>query len=70
MTSVTAGVPGRRHKLIRYLRTATGIVAFFLLTEFITRLEIVPPIYLPRASIVVERMVGLLFNPTFLGQVG
>ena len=70
MTSLTAGVPGRRHKLIRYLRLATGIVAFFLLAEFITRLEIVPPIYLPRASIVVERMVSLLFNPTFLGQVG
>ena len=70
MTSVRESVPGRRHKPIRYLRLAAGIVAFFLLTEFITRLEIVPPIYLPRASIVIEKMVGLLFNPTFLGHVG
>src|SRR5262249_37581854 len=34
-----------------------------------TRLELVPPIYLPRASTVVRRMVELLQDPKFLRHV-
>jgi NitT/TauT family transport system permease protein len=70
MASDTASVPGSGRNLLRYLRLAAGIVAFFLVAEFITRLEIVPPIYLPRASVVVERIVGLLSEPAFLVHVG
>jgi len=37
--------------------------------EFVTRLELVPPIYLPRASTVVRRMIELLQDPKFLRHV-
>ncbi len=51
------------------LRVAVGIFIFFLILEFVTRLELVPPIYLPRASTVVHRMVELLQDPKFLRHV-
>ena len=51
------------------LRVGLGIFAFFLILEFVTRLELVPPVYLPRASTVVRRMVELLQDPKFLGHV-
>jgi NitT/TauT family transport system permease protein len=51
------------------LRVALGIFIFFLILEFVTRLELVPPIYLPRASTVVRRMVELLQDPKFLRHV-
>jgi NitT/TauT family transport system permease protein len=50
-------------------RIVAGIVAFFLVLEFITSLGLVPAIYLPRASTVVERMAELLVDPKFLKQV-
>ena len=51
------------------LRIIVGIFAFFLVLEFITSLGLVPAIYLPRASTVVERMLELLADPKFLKQV-
>jgi NitT/TauT family transport system permease protein len=51
------------------LRVALGIFIFFLILEFVTRLELVPPIYLPRASTVVRRMIELLQDPKFLRHV-
>lgn len=51
------------------LRVVLGILIFFLILEFVTRLELVPPIYLPRASTVVRRMVELLQDPKFLRHV-
>ncbi len=42
---------------------------FFLLAEFLTRMEIVPPIYLPRASTIVLRMAELARDPAFLANV-
>jgi NitT/TauT family transport system permease protein len=54
----------------RYLRMAAGIVGFFVILEFVTALEILPPVYLPRASTVLMRMVGLLGDPSFLHHVG
>ena len=47
-----------------------GIVGFFLVLEFVTRLELVPPVYLPRASTVLLRMVELMQDPQFLRHVG
>ena len=51
------------------LRVALGIFIFFLILEFVTRLELVSPIYLPRASTVVRRMIELLQDPKFLRHV-
>ena len=51
------------------LRVVLGILIFFLILELVTRLELVPPIYLPRASTVVRRMVELLHDPKFLSHV-
>jgi NitT/TauT family transport system permease protein len=51
------------------LRVVLGIFIFFLILEFVTRLELVPPIYLPRASTVVRRMAELLQDPKFLSHV-
>jgi NitT/TauT family transport system permease protein len=51
------------------LRAVIGVVAFFVLVEFITSLELVPAIYLPRASTVVYRMIALLQDPKFLNNV-
>jgi NitT/TauT family transport system permease protein len=51
------------------MRVALGIILFFLVVEFITRLELVPPLYLPRASTVVHRMMVLLQDLKFLKNV-
>jgi NitT/TauT family transport system permease protein len=50
-------------------RVVAGVLIFFLAAEVVTRLEIVPPIYLPRASTVLYRMFALLQDPSFLRQV-
>jgi hypothetical protein len=50
-------------------RVLFGIFIFFLILELVTRLELVPPIYLPRASTVVRRIVELLQDPKFLSHV-
>ena len=57
------------HRAATAFRVALGIFVFFLILEFVTRLELVPPIYLPRASTVVHRMVELLQDPKFLEHV-
>jgi NitT/TauT family transport system permease protein len=51
-------------------RAVVGVVGFFLIIEFITSLELVPPIYLPRGSTVLYRMLELLQDPKFLTNVG
>jgi len=48
----------------------TGAVVFFLILEGVTRLEVVPPIYLPRASLVLSRIGELAHDPAFLRHVG
>jgi NitT/TauT family transport system permease protein len=61
-----ASVLGRAGTVVRI---TLGIVAFLLVAEFVTRLELVPPIYLPRASTVVLRILELSLDPKFLGNV-
>jgi NitT/TauT family transport system permease protein len=51
------------------VRVVAGVLIFFLAAELVTRLEIVPPIYLPRASTVLYRMFDLLRDPGFLRHV-
>jgi NitT/TauT family transport system permease protein len=51
------------------IRTVAGVAVFFLAAEFVTSLELVPPIYLPRASTVLVRMLELLADPKFLLNV-
>jgi NitT/TauT family transport system permease protein len=51
-------------------RALGGVAAFFLVAQFVTSLEIVPSIYLPRASTVVYRMVELARDPGFLVNLG
>jgi NitT/TauT family transport system permease protein len=75
--TATASLPevvaGRGRPIVMHAgaaaRVATGILVFFLILEFITRLELVPPLYLPRASTVVHRMAELLADPKFLKNV-
>jgi NitT/TauT family transport system permease protein len=50
-------------------RGLAGFAVFFLAAEFITTLELVPAIYLPRASTVLLRMLALLHDPRFLLNV-
>jgi NitT/TauT family transport system permease protein len=50
----------------RLARGLVGAVACFALAEAFTRLELVDPRYLPRASTVLVRMVGLLGQAEFL----
>jgi NitT/TauT family transport system permease protein len=61
--------PALRQAAAAFARMVAGIAAFFLFVEFITRLELVPPIYLPRASTVLWRMVELMRDPSFLQHV-
>jgi NitT/TauT family transport system permease protein len=61
--------PSLVHRAATACRVALGIFIFFLILEFVTSLELVPPIYLPRASTVVHRMVELLQDPKFLKHV-
>jgi NitT/TauT family transport system permease protein len=63
-----AGI-GSRHPVATVARVVLGVAAFVLLVEFVTRLELVPPIYLPRASTVILRIVELVQDPAFLGHV-
>jgi NitT/TauT family transport system permease protein len=51
------------------VRLIAGVLIFFLAAELVTRLEIVPPIYLPRASTVVYRVFALVQDPGFLRHV-
>jgi NitT/TauT family transport system permease protein len=50
-------------------RAVAGVLAFFLIAEFIASLELVPSIYLPRASTVVYRMIELMQDAKFLKNV-
>jgi NitT/TauT family transport system permease protein len=61
--------PSLVHHTATAFRVASGIFIFFLILEFVTSLELVPPVYLPRASTVVRRMVELLQDPKFLKHV-
>jgi NitT/TauT family transport system permease protein len=61
--------PSLVHRTATAFRVALGILIFFLILEFVTSLELVPPVYLPRASTVVRRMVELLQDPKFLKHV-
>jgi NitT/TauT family transport system permease protein len=61
--------PSLVHRTATAFRVALGIFIFFLILEFVTSLELVPPIYLPRASTVMRRMVELLQDPKFLKHV-
>ena len=53
----------------RCARGVAGVILFLLIAEFVTRLEIVPPIYLPRVSTVIARLDNLIFNPAFLWDI-
>jgi NitT/TauT family transport system permease protein len=61
--------PSLVHRTATAFRVALGIFIFFLILEFVTSLELVPPVYLPRASTVIRRMVELLQDPRFLKHV-
>jgi NitT/TauT family transport system permease protein len=61
--------PNLVHRAASAFRVALGIFLFFLILELVTSLELVPPIYLPRASTVIRRMVELLQDPKFLKHV-
>ncbi len=60
MASVAARRVRRAVRAPRLARGLVGAVACFALAEAITRLELVDPRYLPRASTVLARLVGLL----------
>jgi NitT/TauT family transport system permease protein len=61
--------PDLLHRAATAFRVALGIFVFFLILEFVTSLELVPPIYLPRASTVIARMVELLQDQRFLKHI-
>lgn len=63
---ILAGSPFQSQGAGAALRVALGIAIFFLVLEFITSLGLVPAIYLPKASTVVQRMVELAVDFTFL----
>jgi NitT/TauT family transport system permease protein len=66
----TDGVPADSGlRLGAALRGLAGFAVFFLAAELVTSLELVPPIYLPRASTVLLRMIALLHDPKFLLNV-
>ncbi len=52
------------------VRTVAGVAAFFLVAQLVTSLELVPQIYLPRASTIVLRMIELAHDPSFLANLG
>jgi NitT/TauT family transport system permease protein len=62
-----------RPQTARYLGTCArliaGVALFFLAAEFVTSLEVVPAIYLPRASTVAVRMLALARDHHFLANV-
>lgn len=75
MTSVTDADPRLRGAPVTWrppgalVRGAVGAGLFFLLAEAVTRVGLVNPVYLPPASQVLARTVGLLGDAAFLGQV-
>jgi NitT/TauT family transport system permease protein len=64
-----AGSSVRHRSAGSAFRVILGIFVFFLIVEFITSLGLVPTIYLPKASTVVQRMVELLADLKFLKHV-
>lgn len=60
-----AGFKGR-FRLAGATRRVIGLLVFLGALEFVTRLELVPRIYLPYASDVLWRMGELLVDPSFL----
>jgi ABC-type nitrate/sulfonate/bicarbonate transport system permease component len=67
-----ASVAARAARAVRAPRLARGLAgaaACFVVAEAITRLELVDPRYLPRASTALVRMVGLLGRAEFLTAV-
>ena len=68
-TTGPAGAPKGANLAATVARLVVGILIFFVAVEIITRLEIVPPVYLPRASTVLYRMLALLQDPKFLRHV-
>lgn len=60
------GSSTRRHRAVSAFRVILGIFVFFLILEFVTSLGLVPSIYLPKASTVIQRMVELLADVKFL----
>jgi NitT/TauT family transport system permease protein len=68
-SSSVAGSGDRARRAASAARVVVGIFAFFLVLEFITSLGLVPAIYLPRASTVIQRVVELLVNLGFLQHV-
>jgi NitT/TauT family transport system permease protein len=67
-----ASVAARAARAVRAPRLARGLVgaaACFVVAEAITRLELVDPRYLPRASTVLARLIGLLGQTEFLTAV-
>jgi NitT/TauT family transport system permease protein len=56
----------RARALRRAARGLAGAAVAFLALEWFTRLELVDPTYLPRASTVLARLAGLLVDPDFL----
>src|SRR6266511_4353699 len=69
MASVAARRVRRAVRAPRLARGLVGAAACFALAEAITRLELVDPRYLPRASTVLARLVGLLGQAEFLTAV-
>lgn len=53
----------------RLVRGVAGVIVFLLIAEFVTRLEIVPAIYLPRVSTIIARLFSLMVDPNFLWDV-
>jgi NitT/TauT family transport system permease protein len=64
-----AGSSDRRRRAGSAFRVVLGIFVFFLILEFITSLGLVPSIYLPKASTVIQRMAELLVDLKFLKHV-
>lgn len=54
----------------RAARGAVGLGILFAVAELVTRLELVNPIYLPPASIVLVTTAQVLLDPEFLAHVG
>jgi len=74
VTTTTARTPRRaragRNRRLTLLRGALGLLGLFLVAEVVSRSGIVNEAFLPPASVVLMRVVELLVDPAFLGQVG
>jgi NitT/TauT family transport system permease protein len=74
-TDVRPAIAARGGRLSRVwdapaTRGAIGVLLFFALFEALTRAEPVNPRYLPPASSILARTLGLLTDPAFLRHVG